>query len=88
MFWYSSYFSQKPCFFKTDYCPFKNESKQDFADFLELCRNLKAKIKKEDVGILKKGKTIKISYNLLFKLFYVQIKLVFGFGFVEYLDDV
>ena len=56
MFWYFSLFFHTSWFFKTNNCPFCNKTTQDFAEFGEICGNLKAKTKTEDEGILKKEK--------------------------------
>ena len=39
-----------------NYCPFGTKTTQDFAELWEICGNFKAKTKREDEGILRKGK--------------------------------
>ena len=53
--------------FKTNNCPFCNKTTQDFAEFGEICGNLKAKTKTEDEGVLIKGKWSS-SWFLLFHI--------------------
>ena len=54
MFQYLSLFLEISWISKTQNCPFRNKTKQDFADFSDFCGNFKVKTKIEDEEILKK----------------------------------